>query len=195
MKHLITFTLALFVLASCESPEPPVEETKTVEEQDWSVNSTIYEVNLRQMTQEGTFKAFQEQHLDRLADLGVEILWFMPIHPIGEENRKGSLGSYYSVKDYTAVNPEHGSMEDFNELVKAAHKKGMKVILDWVANHTAWDNAWVTEHPDWYTKDSLGNMIPPVDDWADVVDLNYDNSEMRKENDREHGILASRSRC
>lgn len=132
------------------------------------------------MTEEGTFKAFQEQHLDRLADLGVEILWFMPIYPIGEENRKGTLGSYYAVKDYQAVNPEHGSMEDFKALVDAAHAKGMKVILDWVANHTAWDNAWVTDHPDWYTKDSLGNMVPPVADWADVVDLNYDNAEMRE---------------
>lgn len=180
MKKLYPFFFLPVFLFSCSSPKPPVEETPTVDE-NWSANSTIYEVNLRQMTNEGTFKAFQEQHLDRLADLGVEILWFMPIHPIGEKNRKGPLGSYYSVKDYTAVNPEHGSLEDFKALVDAAHAKGMKVILDWVANHTAWDNAWVTDHPSWYTTDSLGNMIPPVADWADVVDLNYDNSEMRHE--------------
>lgn len=169
------------LLAACSTSQKPDQESESTPEPHWSENSTIYEVNLRQMTEEGTFKAFQEQHLDRLAELGVEILWFMPIYPIGEENRKGSLGSYYAVKDYQAVNPEHGSMEDFKALVDAAHAKGMKVILDWVANHTAWDNAWVNEHPDWYTKDSLGNMVPPVADWADVVDLNYDNAEMREE--------------
>lgn len=180
MNKLLSFATVALIFASCQSPNPPVEETSAGPEPHWSANSTIYEVNLRQMTEEGTFKAFQEEHLDRLADLGVEILWFMPIYPIGEENRKGTLGSYYAVKDYQAVNPEHGSMEDFKALVDAAHEKGMKVILDWVANHTAWDNAWVTDHPDWYTKDSLGNMVPPVADWADVVDLNYDNAEMRE---------------
>lgn len=177
----LPFFLFSFFLFSCSSPKPPVEESEPAAEGNWHVNSTIYEVNLRQMTQEGTFKAFEEQHLDRLAELGVEILWFMPIHPIGEKNRKGTLGSYYSVKDYQAVNPEHGSLEDFKALVDSAHAKGMKVIIDWVANHTAWDNAWVTDHPDWFTKDSLGNMMPPVADWADVVDLNYDNAEMRAE--------------
>lgn len=180
MKKHFAAIVSVFLLAACQSPKPPVEETPAVDE-NWSINSTIYEVNLRQMTQEGTFKAFQEQHLDRLSALGVEILWFMPIHPIGEKNRKGGLGSYYSVKDYKAVNPEHGNLQDFKTLIDSAHAKGMKVIIDWVANHTAWDNAWVTEHPDWYTKDSLGNMIPPVADWADVVDLNYDNPEMRSE--------------
>ena len=177
---VIVWVVIAFSFASCNSPKPAVEETQPAPEPHWSANSTIYEVNLRQMTEEGTFKAFQEQHLDRLADLGVEILWFMPIYPIGEKNRKGTLGSYYAVKDYQAVNPEHGSMDDFKALVDAAHAKGMKVILDWVANHTAWDNAWVTDHPDWYTTDSLGNMVPPVADWADVVDLNYDNAEMRE---------------
>lgn len=181
MKNLIYVAIAAVLFSACESPQPPVEETQPTVEPHWSANSTIYEVNLRQMTEEGTFKAFQEQHLDRLADMGIEILWFMPIYPIGEENRKGTLGSYYAVKDYQAVSPEHGSMEDFKALVDAAHAKGMKVILDWVANHTAWDNAWVTQHPDWYTKDSLGNMVPPVADWADVVDLNYDNADMREE--------------
>ncbi|MFM1875316.1 MAG: hypothetical protein RL266_1053 [Bacteroidota bacterium] len=184
MKYTFSLPIAIGIavsLFSCSNPKPPVEETQVAPEPHWSVNSTIYEVNLRQMTEEGTFKAFQEQHLDRLADLGVEILWFMPIHPIGEKNRKGTLGSYYSVKDYQAVSAEHGTMEDFKTVVEAAHGKGMKVIIDWVANHTAWDNAWVTAHPDWYTKDSLGNLMPPVADWADVVDLNFDNSDMREE--------------
>lgn len=180
MKHLLSLSMIIAFFTACQSPKTPVEETLLGPEVPWSANSTIYEVNLRQMTEEGTFKAFQEQHLDRLADMGVEILWFMPIYPIGEENRKGTLGSYYAVKDYQAVNPEHGSMEDFKALVDAAHARGMKVILDWVANHTAWDNAWVIDHPDWYTKDSLGNMVPPVADWADVVDLNYGNADMRE---------------
>jgi glycosidase len=94
----------------------------------------------------------------------------MPIHPIGEKNRKGPLGSYYSVRDYTAVNPEFGNMQDFKDLVARAHELGMYVILDWVANHTAWDHAWIDEHPDWYTRDSLGNMIAPFD-WTDVAEL------------------------
>ncbi|MDP6908203.1 MAG: alpha-amylase family glycosyl hydrolase [Flavobacteriales bacterium] len=180
MKKLLSPLLAISIFTACESPKPPIVEIPSKSESNWSANSTIYEVNLRQMTEDGTFKAFQEQHLDRLADMGIEILWFMPIYPIGEKNRKGTLGSYYAVKDYQAVNPEHGTMEDFKELVDAAHSKGMKVILDWVANHTAWDNAWVTEHPEWYTTDSTGKMVPPVADWADVVDLNYDDTEMRE---------------
>ena len=104
----------------------------------------------------------------------------MPINPIGQKNRKGSLGSYYSVKDYKAVNPEFGTLADFKETVKEIHKMGMYVIIDWVANHTAWDNVWVTEHPDFYTKDSLGSFMPPVADWHDVIDLNYDNKELWK---------------
>jgi len=141
----------------------------------------MYEVNLRQMTNEGTLDAFREQHLERLHRMGVEVIWLMPIHPIGEKNRKGTLGSYYSVKDYTAVNPEHGTMQDLQELVQAAHALGMKVIIDWVANHTSWDNVWVSAHPDWFTKDSTGNFVPPVPDWHDVIDLNFDNLEMRRE--------------
>src|SRR5690554_136125 len=144
---------------------------------DWSYNSVIYEVNLRQYTEEGTFKAF-EKHLPALKEMGIDILWFMPIHPIGEKNRKGSLGSYYSVKDYLAINPEHGTPEDFKALVDKIHEMDMYVIIDWVANHTAWDNVLVEEHPEFYTRDSLGNFVPPVADWSDVIDLNYDNKEL-----------------
>jgi glycosidase len=144
---------------------------------EWSYNKTIYEVNTRQFTSEGTFKAF-EKHLPRLKELGVGILWLMPIHPIGEKNRKGTLGSYYSVKDYKAVNPEFGTLKEFKALVDKIHNMGMYVIIDWVANHTAWDNVWVEEHPDFYTRDSSGNMIPSVPDWTDVADLNYDNKEL-----------------
>lgn len=147
---------------------------------EWTKNASIYEVNIRQFTPEGTFKAFAE-HVPRLKKMGVDILWLMPIHPIGEKNRKGSLGSYYAVKDYEAVNPEFGDMNDFKELVKLVHDNGMKLIIDWVANHTSPDNVWVQQgHRDWYTLDSTGNLQPTIGtDWWDVADLNYDSQEMR----------------
>lgn len=148
-----------------------------VKHPEWSRNATIYEVNIRQYTEEGTFNAFAES-LPRLKEMGVKILWFMPIHPIGEKNRKGSLGSYYAVKDYKAVNPEFGTLDDFKTLVKKAHSMGMYVIIDWVANHTAWDHIWVKTHPEYYNKDENGNFFPPVDGWQDVIDLNYDNKEL-----------------
>lgn len=150
---------------------------KSVKHTEWSKKATIYEVNIRQYTPEGTFSAFQK-HLPELKKLGVDILWLMPINPIGVQNRKGSLGSYYSIQDYKAVNPEFGTMEDFRKLVSEIHKLGMHVIIDWVANHTAWDNVWVKSHPEFYTKDEKGNFVPPVADWTDVIDLNYDNKEL-----------------
>lgn len=145
---------------------------------DWSTNSTIYEVNIRQYTKEGTFKAFEE-HLPRLNEMGVDILWFMPIYPISEKNRIGTLGSYYAIQDYKNVNPEFGTSEDFEALVEKAHSMGFKVLLDWVANHTGWDHSW-TNQSDWYTTDSDGNIIHPGGtDWQDVADLNYKNEEMK----------------
>ena len=144
---------------------------------EWSYDKAIYEVNVRQYTEEGNFKAF-EKHLPRLKELGADILWLMPIHPIGEKNRKGTLGSYYSVKDYNAVNPEFGTLEEFKSLVKMIHKMEMYVIIDWVANHTSWDNNWIEEHPEFYTTDSVGNIISPNPDWTDVADLNFDNKEL-----------------
>ena len=147
---------------------------------NWAKSANIYEVNTRQYTPEGTFAAFQKQ-LPRLKAMGVDIIWMMPINPIGLKNRKGKLGSYYAVRDYTAVNPEHGTEADFKNLVTEAHKLGMHVIIDWVANHTSWDNVWIKPHSDWYTKDSLGNIIiPKGTDWEDTADLNYDNPELRK---------------
>lgn len=146
----------------------------------WAFDKTIYEVNLRQFSQEGNFDAFRK-HLPRLKELGVGILWFMPIHPIGELNRKGTLGSYYSVKDYLAVNPEFGTIDEFKSLVKEIHSLGMYVIIDWVANHTSWDHQWTKSHPEFYTKDQDGNFIPPVNDWSDVIDLNYDNKQLWNE--------------
>lgn len=149
----------------------------TVKHPEWSRNAVIYEVNLRQYTDSGTITAFAEQ-LPRLKDLGVDILWFMPIYPISELNRKGELGSYYAVKDYKAFNPEFGTIDQFKEVVKQAHAQGMKVILDWVPNHSGCDNAWVTEHPDWYAKDENGKMFGPYD-WTDVYKFDYSNPEMR----------------
>jgi alpha-amylase len=151
----------------------------------WSRDDAIYEVNVRQYTPEGTFAAF-ERHLPRLRAMGVDILWLMPVQPIGVRNRKGGLGSYYSIRDYTAVNPEYGTQADFRRLVDAAHAQGMRVILDWVANHTAWDHPWLTQHPDWYTKRADGTISFPVDaegretDWTDVADLNFGSAPMRR---------------
>jgi 1,4-alpha-glucan branching enzyme len=173
-KYILLILLFLIQSSYC-----PAQSYTSVKHPAWSYNLSIYEVNTRQYTPEGTFKAF-DSHIKALKDLGVGIVWFMPINPIGEKNRKGSLGSYYSVKNYKEVNPEFGTIEDFKETVKLLHSMGMYVIIDWVANHTAWDNVWVTEHPDFYTKDSLGNFVPPVADWTDVIDLNYDNKELWK---------------
>jgi glycosidase len=151
----------------------------------WSRSAVIYEVNVRQYTPEGTFAAFQ-RHLPRLRALGVDILWLMPVQPIGVKGRKGSLGSYYSIADYTAVNPEHGTRADFRRMVDEAHRLGMRVILDWVANHTAHDHPWITEHPDWHDRRPDGTAINARDnegretDWTDVAELNYASAEMRR---------------
>lgn len=147
---------------------------------NWSKNLTLYEVNLRQYTRSGTFREF-ETHLPRLKKLGVGILWFMPIQPIGKKNRKGSLGSYYSIHDYTAVSPDYGTIEEFKALVEKIHDMGMYVLLDWVANHTAWDHVWTESHPEFYHKDDAGNFRPPVPEWEDVIDLNFDNQALRAE--------------
>lgn len=149
-----------------------------VKHPDWSIKANIYEVNIRQYTPEGTLNAFAK-HLPKLKKMGVDILWIMPINPIGKKNRKGTLGSYYSVQNYEAVNPDFGTMDDFKNLVKEAHKLGMKVILDWVANHTSWDNPWATEHPDWYEHNKKGGFVSPFN-WTDVIQLNYDNKDLRK---------------
>lgn len=147
-----------------------------IEHPEWSKSANIYEVNIRQYTPEGTFNAFRND-LPRLKEMGVDILWLMPIHPIGEEKRKGELGSYYSIKDYTAVNPNFGTKQDFIDLVEATHQQEMKLFLDWVPNHTAWDHPWVSEHPEYYMKDSTGNITYEAD-WTDIAQLNYENREL-----------------
>ncbi len=153
---------------------------------EWAKNANIYEVNIRQYTPEGTFNAFRK-HLPRLKKMGVDILWFMPIYPISDTRKKGSLGSYYAVSDFRNTNPKFGTMDDFKAIIKEAHALGMKVILDWVPNHTGWDHVWIKNHPDYYTKDASGNITDPLNEhgqsmgWNDVADLNYDNDQMRNE--------------
>lgn len=148
----------------------------------WLDTSILYEVNIRQYTPEGTFKSFQ-QHLPRLQKMGVNLLWLMPIYPVSSIKRKGSLGSYYSVASYTEVNPHFGTKMDLKNLIDEAHQRGMRVILDWVPNHTGWEHSWVFSFPEWYTKDPISDTIihPLQTDWYDVADLNYDQYPMRNE--------------
>ncbi len=140
-------------------------------------NKVIYEVNVRNYSSEGNFKGL-EKDLPRLKEVGVDILWLMPIHPIGVENREGSLGSPYSVKDYKAVNPDYGTADDFKSLIKAAHDMNMEVWIDWVANHTAWDHKWVSEHLDYYAERDGQRPYSP-ENWYDVVQLDYNNANLR----------------
>jgi glycosidase len=167
MKKLLILCVALLAIAGCKRSVHP----------DWTYDSVMYEVNIRQFSPEGTFAGVEAQ-LPRLKDLGVDILWLMPMYEIGTEGRKGTLGSYYAISDYKKVNPEFGTMEDFEHLLAAAHKLGFKVILDWVANQTAPDNVWMTEKPaNFYERDSLGNAIWEYD-WTDTRSLNYENEDV-----------------
>ena len=145
---------------------------------DWSRSSNIYEINLRQYTEEGTFNAFAK-HLPRLKDMGVEILWFMPITPIATEKRLGTLGSYYACSDYISINPEYGNLSDFKNFVTFAHTMGFKVIIDWVANHTGYGHTWTKSNPEYYKKNVEGTWFDEHG-WEDVIDLDYTNMEMRK---------------
>lgn len=144
---------------------------------DWTHNTNLYEVNLRQYTKEGTFAAFAAE-MPRLKDMGVEVLWFMPITPISIEKRQGTLGSYYACSDYTSTNPEFGSVADFRELVRQAHGLGLKVIIDWVANHTGCDHWWTQQHPEYYVRNAQGHFYDKHG-WHDVIDLNYYNQHLR----------------
>ncbi len=177
---VIIATIGYLVFSKINKTQPIKKSLEGREIVEWSKDAVIYEINVRQFTKEGTFKAL-ENHIPRLKALGVKILWLMPIQPIGEVNRKGTLGSYYSIKDYSAINPEFGNEEDFKSLVNTIHKNGMYVILDWVANHTAWDHKWTKTNPEFYVKDTSGNFVPPVKDWHDVIDLDYNNQTLRKE--------------
>ncbi len=171
---LVGVALSLVLSSCCQSPK--VEAAH----RDWVYNSVVYEMNMRQQTPEGTFAAAEER-LPFLKELGVDIIWLMPIHPIGEKGRKGTLGSYYAIRDYRAINPEFGTMADFERFLAKAHELGFRVILDYVANHTSPDAAWVDEKPaNWYVRDSLG--VPVVQyDWWDIAKLNYETPEVHAE--------------
>jgi glycosidase len=178
MKHLLLSLL--LSIGALNSAPTTAQTTSSVIHPAWTKNATIYEANIRQHSKEGSFQKF-EDYLPELKKMGVKVIWLMPINPIGEKNRKGTLGSYYAVRDYKGVNPEHGTPADFKKLVKSIHAQGMYVIIDWVANHTAWDHPWAEQHPEFYKKDKDGKFVPPVPDWADVIALDYTNPQLRKE--------------
>jgi len=188
-RSLLLAALASFTVACApaRSPEPPARTAAvdTLTHPAWSRRAVVYEVNVRQYTPEGTLRALLP-HLPRLKALGVDVVWLMPVQPIGRKNRKGTMGSYYSISDYTAINPELGTMADFDALVAAAHREGLKVLLDWVPNHTAFDHPWITQHKDWYVTRADGTIVNARDneghdtDWTDVAELNYDNPGLRR---------------
>ncbi len=178
---LIIILLILMAAGGCtlfrkKEAKPFVSE---VIHPEWSKNIVMYEVNLRQYTDSGTLTAF-EKHLPRLRSLGIDVLWFMPVYPIGEVNRKGTLGSYYSVRNFMEVNPEFGTLADLKSVIDSAHRLGMHVLLDWVPNHTSWDNPLTIEHPEWYVKDSAGKFTPPIGtDWTDVIQLDWSQKGLK----------------
>ena len=182
LSILLLFLVIALTIAGCSISGKKKELKPFVSEvvhPEWSKNAVVYEVNIRQFTPEGTFNAFAE-HLPRLKQLGVDILWLMPINPIGIKNRKEPLGSYYSVRDYKDVNPEFGNLDDFKNLVTKAHELGFHVIMDWVPNHSSWDNKLAAEHPEWYVKDAKGSFIPPLGfDWTDVIQFDWKNKELQ----------------
>lgn len=186
MYKSVVILLGIFALFACKK-ETGTEQNNTektmisaIGDEDLE-NAVIYEANIRQYSKEGTFNAFTKD-IPQLKQLGVKIIWLMPIYPISSTKSKGKLGSYYAVTDYTQVNPEFGSLDDVKKLVETAHQNQMYVILDWVANHTGWDHVWLKEHKDYYTQNEAGEVQSPEDtDWTDVADLNYDNAKMRKE--------------
>jgi glycosidase len=179
--------LGLSGISAAAPALPQTDGVSLVHHPAWAESATLYEVNIRQYTPEGSFRAF-EAHLPRLRAMGIDILWIMPVNPISKEKRKGTLGSYYAVSDYKAVNPEYGTLEDFRHLVQSAHAQGFKVIVDWVANHTGWDNVWVVQHPDWFKRNEKGELegyhYTDLSDhheevWADVIGLDYGKPEVR----------------
>ena len=173
MKRIFLFLFTIFLAVSCTETQPKEYHS------DWTRNSVVYEMNVRQLTPEGTFAAAAGQ-LPRLKELGVDIVWLMPIHPIGVVERKGTLGSYYSPKDYLDVNPDYGTIADFDAFLGTAHSLGLKVILDWVANHTSPDSKWAEEHPDWFLHDENGAFVVQHD-WTDIAPMDLSNEEMKEE--------------
>lgn len=177
---LLLVFAAIFIAACNNTPQNKKQDDNALIEGHpaWINQGNIYEVNIRQYTPEGTFNAFAK-HLERLKEMGVQTLWFMPINPIGVKDRKGAMGSYYAVKSYVQTNPEFGTMDDWKNLVKKAHDLGFKVIIDWVPNHTAADHEWLTTHKDFYVLDSVTKQPLSPFDWTDVRKLNYSNKALR----------------
>jgi alpha-amylase len=182
---LLLFSLFIFSCKLMKKKEPNENQKEKTNMQigfkpvEWAHTTNIYEVNMRQYTVEGTINAFV-QELPRLKEMGVQTLWFMPLTPIAQKNKKGSLGSYYACSDYTAVNAEFGTLEDFRQLVKKAHEMGFKVIIDWVANHTGWDHRWTKEHPDYYLIDSTTNDFQVASGMDDIIELDFTNPALCK---------------
>ena len=174
LLFLLSFSFSLFAQTQ---PHDFSKETARAS-QDWIKDAVIYEIFPRQYSNKGDFNSITND-LDRLKNLGVTVLWLMPIHPIGQEKKKGTIGSPYAVRDFYAINPDYGTKADLQKLVAEAHKRRMKVIIDIVANHTAWDSVMM-KNPAFYTRNVKGEIIPPVPDWADVADLNYENPELKK---------------
>lgn len=188
MSKCAVVALSIMLLSSCKlmpKEEKDDQHNKTgtmavtTTNTEWKHTTNIYEVNVRQYTPEGTFNAFSKE-LPRLKDMGVQVLWFMPVTPIAREKMKGSLGSYYACSDYTSVNPEFGTLSDFKKLVDTAHSQGFKVIIDWVANHTGWDHVWTKSHPDYYLHDSATGTFHVASGMDDIIELNFQNAELRK---------------
>ncbi len=146
---------------------------------EWAHTTNVYEVNVRQYTTEGTFNAFAKE-LPRLKEMGVQTLWFMPITPIAQKNKKGTMGSYYACSDYVSINPEFGTLDDFKQLVKQAHAQGFKVIIDWVANHTGWDHVWTKTHPEYFEKDTATNDFKIASGMDDIIELDFNNPALRR---------------
>ena len=187
MQRCFFFLLAsLSLLTACNNTaETKTTATNTTDSSEqidghpvWILQGNIYEVNVRQYTPEGTFKAFAT-HLQRLKDMGVQTLWFMPIQPIGKEGRKGALGSYYAISDYRSINPEFGTLQDWKDLVNQVHTMGMKVIIDWVPNHTSPDHRWVKKHPEFFIRNAQGTPVhQPGTDWTDTRKLDFKNQQL-----------------
>ena len=180
LSHLVQLSL-LALLISCANgiAAEDLSQQEARKAPQWLQDGAIYEIFPRDFSPEGNFQGITAR-LDELKDLGVNVLWLMPIHPIGKKMRKGSIGSPYAVQDYYAINPDYGTEADLKTLTTEAHKRNLKVIIDLVANHTAWDNVMM-RHPEFYKQDPSGKIIPPVPEWTDVAGLNYDNPQLRQE--------------
>lgn len=171
--------LALLLSAPRTFALEPASHSPARQSPAWLRDAVIYEVFPRDFSPEGNFNGVTQQ-LDRLKDLGVTVIWLMPIHPLGKLHSKGSMGSPYAVRDYDAINPDYGSADDFKRLIEGAHRRQMKVFIDVVANHTSWDAVLIDKHPDWYHHDSAGKIVPPNPDWVDVAHLDYSNPALRQ---------------